>query len=231
MMQTTNIFVLVLTNQKNRLVIWDDNEMKNRTEITFNAGQDIKNIKLRKDMLIVVLEDKVFVFNFDTLKLIEQVETCINPFGLCSISTAEKPAQKTIVCLHQDKGSLKVLMYLVDKRIEGKIQAHESDVGAVAVNPEGTLIASASTKGTIIRIFSAEEGDLLQELRRGSGKALITSIIFHPTLNMIACTSNRSSVHLFEIKKSIEKCVESKQVGFSDDNKQNNPDGENKKSK
>lgn len=76
MMQTTNIFVLVMTNQKNRLVIWDDNEMKNRTEITFNAGQDIKNIKLRKDMLIVVLEDKVFVFNFDTLKLIEQVETC-----------------------------------------------------------------------------------------------------------------------------------------------------------
>jgi WD40 repeat protein len=50
---------------------------------------------------------------------------------------------------------------VVDKRIEGKIQAHESDVGALAVNPEGTLIASASTKGTIIRIFSAEEGDLL----------------------------------------------------------------------
>ena len=71
MMQTTNIFVLVYTNQRNKLVIWDDNEMKNRTEITFNAGQDIKNIKLRKDMLIVVLEDKVFVFNFDTLKLIE----------------------------------------------------------------------------------------------------------------------------------------------------------------
>ena len=71
MMQTTNIFVLVMTNQRNRLVIWDDIEMKNRTEITFNAGQDIKNIKLRKDMLTVVLEDKVFVFNFDTLKLIE----------------------------------------------------------------------------------------------------------------------------------------------------------------
>lgn len=63
--------MLVYTNQRNKLVIWDDNEMKNRTEITFNAGQDIKNIKLRKDMLVVVLEDKVFVFNFDTLKLIE----------------------------------------------------------------------------------------------------------------------------------------------------------------
>lgn len=104
-------------------------------------------------------------------------------------------------------------------------------MGALAVNAEGTLIASASTKGTIIRIFSAEEGHLLQELRRGSGKALITSIIFHPTLNMIACTSNKTSVHLFEIKKSIEKCVESKQVGFQKEDIQKNPDGENKKSK
>jgi WD40 repeat protein len=123
------------------------------------------------------------------------------------------------------------LRVVVDKSIEGKIQAHESDVGALAVNAEGTLIASASTKGTIIRIFSAEEGHLLQELRRGSGKALITSIIFHPTLNMIACTSNKTSVHLFEIKKSIEKCVESKQVGFQKEDIQKNPDGENKKSK
>lgn len=106
---------------------------------------------------------------------------------------------------------------MVDKSIESVITAHETDVGALAMNAEGTLIASASIKGTIIRIFSAEEGQLLQELRRGSGKALITSIIFHPTMNMIACTSNRSSVHLFEIKKSVEKCIETKHVGFSNE--------------
>jgi hypothetical protein len=40
-------------------------------------------------------------------------------------------------------------------------------------------------------------------LRRGSGKAFITSIVFHPTMNLIACTSNRTSIHLFEIKKPI----------------------------
>lgn len=111
MMYKTNIIVLVLANQKNKVVIWDDHEKKNRTEITFNSGSDIKNIKLRKDMLVVVLEDKVFVFNFETLKLIEQVETCLNPLGLCSLSTAEKPVQKTIVCLHSDKGNLRILNY------------------------------------------------------------------------------------------------------------------------
>jgi hypothetical protein len=48
---------------------------------------------------------------------------------------------------------------------------------------------------------------------------------------LIACTSERSSIHLFEIKKSIEKCIENKEYGFSNGDKSNNPDGENTKSK
>lgn len=111
MMYKTNIIVLVFSKSKNKVVIWDDLEKKNRTEITFNNNSEIKNIRLRKDMLVVVLEDKIFVFNFETLKLIEQVDTCQNPLGLCGISTAEKPIQKTIACLHTEKGSLKVLTY------------------------------------------------------------------------------------------------------------------------
>lgn len=113
--------------------------------------------------------------------------------------------------------SLVKFCIVVDKSIESIIQAHESDVGALAVNADGTLIATASIRGTIIRIFSAEEGVLLQELRRGSSKAFITSLNFHPSINMIACTSNRSSIHLFEIKKSVEKCIETKHVGFSNE--------------
>lgn len=111
MMYKTNIIVLVFTKHKNKVVIWDDHEKKNRTEITFNNNNDIKNIKLRKDMLVVVLEEKIFVFNFETLKLIEQLETCPNPLGLCAIATADKPISKTIVCLHTERGGLKVLNY------------------------------------------------------------------------------------------------------------------------
>lgn len=41
------------------------------------------------------------------------------------------------------------------------IQAHESELGAISVNPDGTLIASASQKGTVIKIFSADGGETL----------------------------------------------------------------------
>lgn len=71
MMYKTNIIVLVYETQKNKVVVWDDHEKKVRTEITFNANQLIINLKLRKDMMVVVLNEKAFIFNFITLKLIE----------------------------------------------------------------------------------------------------------------------------------------------------------------
>ena len=118
----------------------------------------------------------------------------------------------------------------MDKSIENQVGAHSNEIAALAVNNEGTLLASASTKGTIIRLFSVEGGDLLQELRRGTNKAEITNIIFHPSLNILAGTSNKTSIHVWEIKKSIDKCIEKKDYGFSNGDKKNNVMAENRKS-
>mmetsp|Transcript_24732 Transcript_24732/g.28426 ORF Transcript_24732/g.28426 Transcript_24732/m.28426 type:complete len:83 (+) Transcript_24732:202-450(+) len=81
---------------------------------------------------------------------------------------------------------LKVHIFVMEKSIENIITAHESEIGALGVNPEGTLIASASTKGTLIRILSVEGGEQLQEFRRGTWKAVIYNLIFHPTMNLLA---------------------------------------------
>jgi WD repeat-containing protein 45 len=121
MTETTNYFALVFTNQRNKLVIWDDNRMLNCGELIFDDGQEIKNIKLSKDLLIVIMENKVHVFDFKTFRHIDQFSTCVNPFGLCSISMPEKKSRKLIVCLHQDQGSLKTLKYFDDKRVQNKI--------------------------------------------------------------------------------------------------------------
>lgn len=38
MMYKTNVIVLVYEDARNQVVIWDDHDKKNRTEITFNAN-------------------------------------------------------------------------------------------------------------------------------------------------------------------------------------------------
>ncbi|CAN1791159.1 Autophagy-related protein 18a, partial [Linum perenne] len=47
---------------------------------------EVRSVKLRRDMIIVVLEQKIFVYNFADLKLLHQIETISNPKGLRAVS-------------------------------------------------------------------------------------------------------------------------------------------------
>ena len=80
---------------------------------------------------------------------------------------------------------------VVDKSIDLVIPAHDAEVGAIAVNPDGTLIASASERGHIIKIYSTDAGEVVQELKRGNKAAIIENILFHPHKYILACTSSK----------------------------------------
>lgn len=79
------------------------------------------------------------------------------------------------------------------------IRAHESELSMLEFNRPGTLLASSSERGTIIRVFSTHTGDLLHELRRGADKAIIFSICFSSNSRFLACTSDKFTVHIFEL--------------------------------
>jgi WD40 repeat protein len=50
------------------------------------------------------------------------------------------------------------------------VPAHETAISALALNSDGTRLATASEQGTVIRIFSTATGKPLQELRRGKDR-------------------------------------------------------------
>lgn len=83
--------------------------------------------------------------------MIEVIETSSNTKGLCAVSPSKdvcvmaSPDKKigTVRVIHFDKGS-KILM----------INAHQSSLAAMALNNEGTLLATASDKVITIIKFS-----------------------------------------------------------------------------
>ena len=82
------------------------------------------------------------------------------------------------------------------------IQAHNGKIHCLAMNVDGSLLSTASDKGTVIRIFETKTGKQIQEVRRGSDYCSIHCMLFNSDSSMFLCNSNRGTVHLFKLKKN-----------------------------
>lgn len=88
-----------------------------------------------------------------------------------------------------------------ETEISNVLEAHNSALSCLTLNFSGTLLATSSEKGTIIRLYNPHSGDLLQELRRGSDKAELYSIAIDIKTKWLGCTSDKGTVHIFSISK------------------------------
>lgn len=94
--------------------------------------------------------------------MLKSIPTNDNSKGLCAHSTAEKPVFSIIILPDPEQGCIKLLQYTRDQFFEFVILAHfEVDIGAMATNHNGTLIASTSTRGHIIKIHSTDGGQVI----------------------------------------------------------------------
>lgn len=71
---------------------------------------------------------------------------------------------------------------------------------------DAQLLATASVKGTLLRVWSSA-GQLLHELRRGIDVAAILSISFSASSAFLACSSDKGTVHVFSLAPSAEQPV------------------------
>ncbi|CAG8621460.1 5915_t:CDS:2 [Paraglomus brasilianum] len=85
------------------------------------------------------------------------------------------------------------------------IPAHTNKLSCLALNEDGSKCASASEKGTLIRVFDTASGKLLNELRRGVDRAEIYSIAFSQDSRRLCVSSDKGTVHVFNLYADAEK--------------------------
>jgi len=198
MLFRTNLLALVGGGRNprfppNKVMIWDDHQNRCIGELSFRS--EVKAVKLRRDRVVVVLSTKIYVYRFSDLHLQDQMNTLPNPRGLVALCPDNN--NTVLACLGINKGSVRVELY--DSRKSTLIPAHESELSQIALNLDGTRLATASDKGTLIRIFDTYSGELLQELRRGMDRAEIYSLAFNASSTFVACSSCKGTVHIFAL--------------------------------
>jgi WD40 repeat protein len=178
---------------KNKVVLWDDNQSTPIGELTFKS--DVKAVKLRRDKIIVVLDSHVYVYNFDKLERIHKFDTCNNPNGMVAVC----PIEDCVIAFpHTDKGFVRVELLTAKKN--HIIHAHDNHIQCIALNLDGTKLATASEKGTLIRIFDTNSGRQIQEVRRGVDRATIYSLSFSHDSKFFVTSSDKGTIHIFGVK-------------------------------
>jgi autophagy-related protein 18 len=79
------------------------------------------------------------------------------------------------------------------------IQAHKSPLSFLSLNSTGNLLATASEKGTVIRVWSVPGAEKLYQFRRGTREARIYSINFNSMSSLMAVSSAHDTVHIFKL--------------------------------
>ncbi|KAL6053060.1 Autophagy-related protein 18a [Balamuthia mandrillaris] len=183
----------------NKVMIWDDYQNKCLAELEFRS--EVKGVRLRRDRIVVALENKVYVYNFSDLQLLHQIETTSNPRGLMALSP--DPNKTVLACPGLKPGYVHVRLNDINKSTP--IKAHDNALSYIALNLDGTRLATASEQGTLIRVWDTVTGEQLAQLRRGKDRAEINCISFSNDSSWLCVSSDKGTVHVFGLGSNRNK--------------------------
>ncbi|KAG4072454.1 hypothetical protein HA402_004386 [Bradysia odoriphaga] len=197
---SSSLVAVVTTAEPHKLKVC---HFKKGTEIcNFSYPSNILSVRLNRSRLVICLNGSIYIHNIRDMKMLHSIRHIApSDAGLCTLSLNSHlayPISTTVGELQiYDAGDLSV---------KNKIKAHESPLSALNFSPNGLLLATASEKGTVIRVFCVVNGQKVHEFRRGVKRYVnIASLTFSNCATFICASSNTETVHIFKIDlKAVE---------------------------
>lgn len=170
----------------------------------------VLGVQLNRKRLVAVLERRAFVYDVESLALLGTLDTPANPRGLAALTPGapggDHPGAPCLLALPAEGGAVRVVDVAkaggsVDVLCE--LEAHKAPVTVMAWDEEGALLATASKKGTVVRVHAVRRSeDKVLEFRRGSTPATITCLAFSPPAvqpRLLCAASDHGTIHIFRL--------------------------------
>lgn len=203
---SSSLIALVSQSSPRRLRVC---HFKKGTEICqYSYSNTVLAVKLNRARLVVCLEESLYIHNIRDMKVLHTIrETPPNPRGLCALSIN---SDSCYLAYPGSTTSGEVQLFdAFNLQAKLMIPAHDSPLAALCFNPSGSRIATASERGTVIRIFNVTDGSRLIEFRRGVKRcAHVYSLSFSQDSQYLALSSNTETVHIFKIEEGQAQQVE-----------------------
>lgn len=213
MLFTTSLIALVYSTAPRKLQIVNTKRSSIICELTFPTS--VLGIKLNRRRLVAILEEQIYIYDIANMKLLHTIETSPNANAIAALSPSSENAYlaypspllspselpnsvPTSSSASVSKGDV-MLFDSVSLSVTNIIQAHRAPLAAVALSQNGTLLATSSDKGTVIRVFNVPNGERVAEFRRGSYPARIYDLAFNPVSTLLGATSDTDTVHIFKM--------------------------------
>lgn len=180
---------------KDAVTVYDDQSGRTIGEVNFRTP--VLNTYMTREKIFIIFENKVFVYNLSDMRLLDSFDTYPNPHGIFSVVG---DTDVMIATLGLRIGEVMIKRYSASMNATYVLNVcHENDIRCLNFSLDGRFIATASTKGTLIRVWTTDSFQKVKEVRRGSEKADIQSIAFSLDSSIIAVTSSRKTLHAFYV--------------------------------
>ncbi|KAF9075951.1 WD40-repeat-containing domain protein [Rhodocollybia butyracea] len=202
----------------NKVILWDDVMGCEVAELEFR--ERVRGFACRRGWLAVSLRRRVVVFEVGRqITRYQEWDTCDNPRGLVVLASG---AHATLLAIPGRQMGHVQLIHLPpcpppplkdpppslipkkpppppEKYPVSIIAAHTTALTTLSVPPSGRLLATTSSRGTLVRIWDSLTGKLVREFRRGTDKADIFGVAFRPDEQELCVWSDKGTVHLFTL--------------------------------
>ncbi|KAK3387577.1 protein-vacuolar targeting protein Atg18 [Podospora didyma] len=209
--------LVALIQSPRHLIIQNTKRSSIICELTFPSA--VLAVRLNRKRLAVVLEEEIYLYDISNMSLLYTIATSPNPTAICALSPSSencfvayplpkpredqnerRPAHAPPLSTYVPPSSGEVLIFdTVTLKAVNVIEAHRSPLCCIALNSDSTMLATASDKGTIIRVFSVPRGQKLFQFRRGTYPSTIYSMSFNLSSTLLCISSTSDTVHIFRL--------------------------------